>query len=62
LSIEDDGRGLPEDAVEGVGLGLRIMRDRTSMMHGILDTRNRHEGGAVVSCRVPETSRGPLWE
>jgi len=62
LSIEDDGRGFPEDVVESTGMGLRIMRDRTSMMHGILDTRNRNEGGAVVSCRVPESPGGPPRE
>jgi two-component system CheB/CheR fusion protein len=62
LSVKDDGRGFPEDATEGAGLGLRIMRDRTSMMHGILDTRNSPDGGVVVSCRVPDVPGGPFRE
>jgi two-component system CheB/CheR fusion protein len=52
LSVQDDGKGFPEDSAEGAGLGLRIMRHRTNMMHGILDTRNAPDGGAVVSCTV----------
>jgi PAS domain S-box-containing protein len=53
LSIEDDGIGLPKSATDQIGLGLRIMNYRASMVGGSLELRRGASGGTLVSCRFP---------
>ncbi|HBA83894.1 MAG TPA: hypothetical protein DCZ95_07370 [Verrucomicrobia bacterium] len=50
LSITDDGLGMPEDAAQKGGMGLRIMQYRSSIVGGVLEIRNRPEGGTEVKC------------
>ncbi len=51
LTVEDDGKGLPEKPTSGGGMGLRIMQYRASMIGGLLDVQRRKEGGTIVTCR-----------
>ncbi len=52
LSIDDDGRGLPEDATGRDGLGLKTMRWRARMIGGDLAIGPRPGGGTRLECRV----------
>lgn len=54
LEVEDDGAGLPEGFETTGGLGLRIMRDRASMLGGELSLGPRPEGGTLLRCIIPE--------
>jgi signal transduction histidine kinase len=56
LAVQDDGRGLP-DEIQGVGLGMRTMRFRSSAIGGRLQIQRRSGGGNSVICDVPQ-SRG----
>ncbi len=51
LTVESNGAGIPSESERGQGMGLRIMRYRTSMIDGSLDVQPRREGGTVVTCR-----------
>ncbi|MGN8247011.1 sensor histidine kinase [Cellulomonas soli] len=51
LEVVDDGRGLPADAVEGVGL--RGMRERVRAGGGSLEVGSADGGGARVLLRLP---------
>ncbi len=51
LRIEDDGTGLPPNAGQAEGMGLRIMRQRARLIGGRLDVRPRPERGTQVVCR-----------
>jgi nitrate/nitrite-specific signal transduction histidine kinase len=51
LEVEDDGRGLPEEP--GNGLGLRNMARRAVTLGGRFDARSRAVGGAVVEGALP---------
>jgi signal transduction histidine kinase len=51
--IEDDGIGLPKSSPGPVGLGLRIMNYRASMVGGSLELRRGASGGTTVACRFP---------
>ena len=53
LSVEDDGRGLPEVVPDNKGLGTRIMNYRAQMIGATLELRNRPGAGAVVRCDLP---------
>jgi PAS domain S-box-containing protein len=53
LMIEDDGIGLPKSSPGQVGLGLRIMNYRASMVGGSLELRRGARGGTIVACRFP---------
>jgi two-component system sensor histidine kinase UhpB len=53
LRIVDDGRGLPDRAVDAQGGGLRGMRERAVLTSGSLVVRNRAEGGVEVLFTVP---------
>ncbi|MBC8125965.1 MAG: PAS domain S-box protein, partial [Gloeobacteraceae cyanobacterium ES-bin-144] len=53
LRIEDDGIGLPEDAQQTGGMGLRIMQYRARIIRGRLTVRNNEHGGLLVSCSAP---------
>ncbi len=53
LVIEDNGRGLPPNATQGDGMGLRIMRYRASLIGGELKIERGRDGGTTVVCRFP---------
>ena len=52
LRVIDDGRGLPDGAVETHG-GLRGMRERAVLTAGSLSVRTRPQGGVEVRFAVP---------
>jgi signal transduction histidine kinase len=51
LEITDDGVGMPEDRVAGVGLS--SMRERAEELGGTLAVEPRPEGGTRVRARLP---------
>ncbi len=51
LEISDDGVGLPPDAVESAGLGLKIMRYRAEMIDARLSIGPGENGGTVLVCK-----------
>lgn len=55
LVYEDDGEGIPEEAIEGrMGIGLTEMRDRASLLGGRLTIRSRDKGeGTRIELQVP---------
>ncbi len=59
MSVQDDGRGLPED-YERRGHGFRNMRADAEFLGGVLEVANNDGGsGTTVVCRVPfEASQG----
>lgn len=50
LTVEDDGEGLPEQAPENRGLGVRIMAYRTRMIGGTFSLEPAATGGTSVTC------------
>jgi len=50
LLIQDDGNGLPQDAQETGGMGLRIMHYRARIIQGKLSVCNEKNGGVLVTC------------
>lgn len=57
LQIEDDGAGLKarqgKKNDNGIGIGVRIMDYRASLIGGTLTVKSRPRGGVVVTCRFP---------
>ncbi|HMJ89104.1 MAG TPA: response regulator, partial [Candidatus Acidoferrum sp.] len=53
LTITDNGGGLAEPPPESNGMGLRIMRYRTSVIGGELSVERHERGGTVVRCVIP---------
>lgn len=51
LTVEDDGRGIAEDAAPGVGS--RSMRERAGEQDGTLEVRPRSGGGTQVRATLP---------
>jgi signal transduction histidine kinase len=60
LSIEDDGRGLPDPIPSKGGMGLRIMANRAKMIGAGMEFRCGHAGGTIVICTRPSISREPV--
>ncbi len=56
LTITDDGRGLPEDAMDQPGLGLKIMRYRASVIGASLTVERMEAGGTQIACCCPRES------
>ena len=54
LTVTDDGVGLPDDAAEHGGMGLRIMHHRANTIGARLDVRRRARGGTEVACLLPQ--------
>jgi signal transduction histidine kinase len=52
LEVSDDGVGLPADAGDGQGMGLRTMRYRARMIGAELDILRGQTRGTDVSCRL----------
>lgn len=50
VSVTDNGVGLPPDAAQSSGMGLRIMRHRAGLVAGELHLESPPEGGTMVSC------------
>jgi PAS domain S-box-containing protein len=53
LAITDDGIGLPEDAMDASGMGLKIMRYRARMLGGEIHFENVEPTGTRVVCECP---------
>lgn len=53
LAITDDGRGLPERALEAPGLGLKIMRYRARILGGEVRFERMEPCGTRVVCDCP---------
>ncbi len=51
VTVEDDGRGLPQGLQMGVGL--RSMQERVAELGGRLTLENKKEGGAIVRAWLP---------
>jgi signal transduction histidine kinase len=51
LEIADDGRGLPKNSRQGLGLG--VMKYRAKLIGAELSLGSKRAGGVVVSCRLP---------
>jgi two-component system, LuxR family, sensor kinase FixL len=50
LSVEDDGKGLPENVPPGKGMGLHIMRYRAELIGASFEMKRRAGGGTSVAC------------
>ena len=50
LTVRDNGIGLPADAAQSKGLGLRIMSFRAQKIGGTLNVARSDEGGTVLTC------------
>lgn len=59
LEIADDGCGLAVTALSGGGLGLRGMRERVSMLGGVLTVSSEPGEGACIVADVPLTAPVP---
>ncbi|MBB6092512.1 PAS domain S-box-containing protein [Povalibacter uvarum] len=59
LSITDDGVGMPEDALDASGMGLKIMCYRARMLGGDVSFEEAEPSGTKVVCECPlETAAG----
>jgi PAS domain S-box-containing protein len=56
LSVLDNGIGLQQPAVKNQGMGLRIMRYRADMIHGMLTIEKAKKGGTHLICTIPTTA------
>jgi PAS domain S-box-containing protein len=52
LSISDDGVGIPAELARGIGMGLRIMEHRCSIVGGELQIKRRRGGGTRIRCVI----------
>jgi signal transduction histidine kinase len=52
LQVSDDGVGLPADAVEIKGNGMRMMRHRCQLVGGVFDVRPHQDQGTIVTCSI----------
>ena len=55
MEITDDGRGVPADAVPGVGS--TSMRERAAELGGALDVTTVEGAGTTVRARLPLAAR-----
>ncbi len=52
LVVKDDGSGIPDEAENGTGMGLRAMRYRADLVDGILAVQSGNDG-TTVTCSFP---------
>ncbi len=52
LRVRDDGSGLPSEAPESKGIGLKIMRYRAGLINAGLTIGPADRGGTLVSCMI----------
>jgi signal transduction histidine kinase len=57
LRVTDDGVGLPAEAVDTKGMGLKIMRYRAGLINGRLTVEPAATGGTQVTCTL---TRNPV--
>ncbi|GAB3845002.1 hypothetical protein GCM10028822_02880 [Hymenobacter terrigena] len=53
MRVEDNGPGFAPDAPTGIGLGLRSIRDRVTLLGGVIDVGKMPRTGAYVRLRLP---------
>ena len=53
LRVQDDGPGMPADAPQASGLGLRIMRNRAAIIGALLTIEPAQPTGTLVTCTLP---------
>jgi PAS domain S-box-containing protein len=58
LTITDDGVGLPADAVDAPGMGLKIMRYRARILGGEVSFEAAEPQGTRVTCQCPIEAPG----
>lgn len=54
LSISDNGIGIDDNDESVDGLGLGIMKHRSSIIGGTAEIKRSSVGGTLVSCRIPQ--------
>lgn len=59
LTVTDDGIGLPDDARNSKGMGLRIMTYRADMMGARFNIERLPAGGTRVTCTLPAGGVSP---
>jgi len=59
LTVTDDGIGLPENARDGNGMGLRIMAYRADMMGATFKVERLPKRGTRVTCTLPARGVSP---
>lgn len=59
LTVTDDGIGLPENAGNGQGMGLRIMTYRANMIGATFNIERLPESGTRVTCKLPSNNVAP---
>jgi signal transduction histidine kinase len=58
IVVEDDGRGIAQNASANRGMGLKIMRYRASIVGASLEIGARDGGGTVVRCSLRHEREG----
>lgn len=53
LAVKDDGVGIPANANGRVGVGMRLMNYRASLIGGVLHVSPAKEKGTLVTCTLP---------
>jgi two-component system sensor kinase FixL len=53
LTVTDNGTGMPKDAVDAAGMGLKIMRYRARMLGGEVRFERADSGGTRIVCECP---------
>jgi signal transduction histidine kinase len=53
LTVTDDGTGMPAGAVDGTGMGLKIMRYRARILGGEVRFEPAEDGGTRIVCECP---------
>ncbi len=53
LEVSDNGVGIPDDAPQGDGIGLRTMAYRARVIGGSLAVGRHSPGGTAIACAFP---------
>jgi PAS domain S-box-containing protein len=63
LRVKDDGIGLPKQALQSKGMGMRVMQHRARMIGATLEIEPAKPSGTIVSCKLeyvpPAQNDGP---